>query len=61
MTSAVATLQVDVRKSSGQELLDRLERTTGMKVNVRRARVTSRRSQWILEIGHPVGKPANPE
>jgi len=58
MPSSVATLEVDVRKCSGQALLDRLERTTGLKVNVRRARITARRSQWLLEIGAPGRKSA---
>jgi len=47
------TLEVDVRGGSAQDLLEKLERTTGMRLNVRRARVTSRRSQWVLEIATP--------
>jgi hypothetical protein len=46
----LGTLEVDVRRSSGQELLERLERTTGVKFIVRKARVTARRSRWLLEI-----------
>lgn len=57
MPANVATVEMDVRKISGRALLDRLERTTGLKVNVRRARVTSRRSRWLLEIGQP-GRPS---
>ncbi len=60
MSSSVAVLEMDVRKSSGQALLDRLEKTTGLKVNVRRARVTSRRSRWLLELGGPGPKAATP-
>lgn len=58
MPSSVATLEMDVRRSSGQALLDRLERTTGLKVNVKRARITSRRSRWLLELGGPDRKPS---
>lgn len=47
------TLEVDLRGGSAQDLLEKLERTTGMRFNVRRARVTSRRSQWVLDIAAP--------
>jgi len=60
MSPSSATLEVNVRHSSGQALLDRLERTTGLKLNVRRARVTSRRSRWLLEVSNPTPKPPGP-
>jgi len=47
------TVEVDLRRGSTQDLLEKLERTTGMRFNVRRARVTSRRSQWVLEVAAP--------
>jgi len=46
----IGTLEVDVRRGSGQEMLERIERTTGIRFIVRRARVTPRRSRWFLEV-----------
>jgi len=58
------TLEVDLRGGSGQDLLERLERTTGVRLNVRKARVTSRRSRWLLEVAregrHKTISPASP-
>ena len=53
------TLEIDLRRGSAQDLLEKLERTTGMRFNVRRARVTSRRSQWVLEVAAPDRKPTS--
>ena len=47
--ATTAVLEVDLRRGSGHDLLEKLERTTGIRFNVRRARVTARRSRWVLE------------
>jgi len=44
------TLEVELRRTTCQELLEKLERTTGLRLTVRRARVTSRKSRWVLEF-----------
>jgi hypothetical protein len=44
------TLEIELRRSSCQDLLERLERTTGLRLTVRRARVTTRKSRWLLEF-----------
>ena len=43
-------LEIELRRTSCQELLEKLERTTGLRLTVRRARVTPRKSRWLLEI-----------
>ncbi len=49
----LGTFEVDVRRGSVPALMEKLERTTGVRFNVRRARVTARRSQWLLDIAAP--------
>ncbi|HZE96881.1 MAG TPA: hypothetical protein VE981_07635 [Planctomycetota bacterium] len=56
MPSSVATLEVDLRRPSGHEMLEKLERTMGLRFNIRRARITPRRSRWLLEIEAPARK-----
>lgn len=45
----IATLEVDLRRGTGRDLLEKLERTMGIRFIVRRARITLRRSRWLLE------------
>lgn len=55
----LGTLEVDLRRGSVRDLMEKLERTTGVRFNVRRARVTSRRSQWLLDIAPADRKDSN--
>jgi hypothetical protein len=43
-------LEIDLRHHSVQSIIRKLERTTGLFFNIRRARVTSTRSHCFLEI-----------
>jgi len=54
MSNAPVTLEVDLRRGSAEGLLPRLERTMGIRLTLRRARVTARRSWLLLEV---VGDP----
>lgn len=44
-----ATLEIALRRGSVQDFLRKLERTTGLRFRVRRARVTSRGARGLLE------------
>lgn len=53
MPTLAPTLEVDVRRCSAQDLLLKLEKTMGVRLNVRRARVTLRRSRLSCEVLEP--------
>jgi hypothetical protein len=57
MPTSIATLEVDVRRCSPDSLLRKLEKTMGVQLNIRRARVTPRRCWLLLEV--PEGPPAS--
>ena len=62
MAKAPVTLEVDLRRGSAEGLLPKLERTMGLRLNLRRARVTARRSWLLLEVvGAPEPALARPE
>ena len=53
MPTSIATLEVDVRRCSPQTLYEKLERTMGVSLILRRARITEHRCWLLLEVAAP--------
>jgi hypothetical protein len=50
MPTSNAMLEVDVRRCSPDSMLRKLEKTMGVRLNIRRARVSPRRCWLLLEV-----------